>query len=100
MIGDTMTSKANKISIADLSSRNRDAVQHLLDARLADEKPGGKSADARRLRRGTSATVQLNVRLPQTAKSDVYRLAEELDLTISEVIEQAIAILKASQSKR
>lgn len=95
-----MTGKTTSVSIADLKNRKREMSAQSIDARLMDEKKGQTTTDARRLRRGTSATVQLNVRLPETAKADVYQMAEELNMTIAEVIEQAIGMLKASQTKR
>lgn len=95
-----MTDKPNKVSIADLAKRRRDAAPRSIEARLLDERKGAAVSDARRLRRGTSATVQLNVRLPEAAKADVYKMAEDLNMTIAEVVEEAIGLLKAARAKQ
>lgn len=52
--------------------------------------------DGRSLR-ATGRTTQLNVKITEDTKAAVLRLAQERGLLVSEVIEQAVALLEHSE---
>jgi hypothetical protein len=52
--------------------------------------------DGRSLR-ATGRTVQLNVKITEATKETVLQLAQERGLLVSEVIEQAVALLERSE---
>lgn len=81
------------LSIKDLQKKPRKQKAASVEERLHDERGSGRRMDGRSLRAG-GATVQLNVRLPEATKADVYALAKELDVTIAEVIVRAVGIMK------
>ena len=65
-----------------------------IGARLKAEHQLGQKIDGRSLRR-TGRTHQVNVRLTESTKHAIQRIASARDLLIGEVIEQAVAALEA-----
>jgi hypothetical protein len=88
------------LDLSALRKRRRDLVKGDLDAKLAAEKRGQVSKlDGRRLRAGKSKTVQLNVRVDERDKLFIFALADEKEMTIVDVMSEAIQLLRGKHGK-
>ena len=88
------------LDLSALRKRRRDLVKGDLDAKLAAEKRGQVSKlDGRRLRAGKSKTVQLNVRVDERDKLFIFALADEKEMTIVDVMSEAIQLLREKHGK-
>jgi len=91
--------KLSGLNLEVLRQRLRKTPGVTVEERQEEERRVLRSSDARRLRAGVR-TVQMNLRVTPTFKEQLYELARDKGLTMTELIERAVVALAREEKRK
>ena len=91
--------KLSGLNLEVLRQRLRKTPGVTVEERKEGERRAVRTTDARRLRVGVR-TVQMNLRVTPVFKEQLYELARNRDLTMTELIERGVAALVREEKRK